>query len=322
MAITFWQLEDHGHQATQHELTREALCSGQHYWLDLEIDDLPHLEPLRDQLPGHALSWEDASKPGQRPKYEDNGAYLFIVMRGLDTTRSRLTDQLNTVQLACFLTAQGLITVRSGPMASATGVHERLTKGATLLASGPDALLHALLDDLVDSYGPHVEAWETEMDHLLREALDRPRQRVMAHILSVRKHLLLLRRLAFGQREILAQLAKERDGLVQEAWRPYFQDVYDHLSGLVEVSETLRDSVTIAVDVYMNSVNNRLNEVMKVLTVISSIMLPLTLVTGIYGMNFQWMPGLQHPHGFFWMLGVMGLIAGGMILYFKRAHWL
>lgn len=301
---------------------KAILEAGQAYWLDLEIQELPDLGPLQAMLPGHPLNWEDAGKPTQRPKLEEHGDHLFLVMRGLDTAQHRLAEQLHTVQLACFLTAKGLVTIRSGPMASVDVVRERMEKSLQGLESGPDAILHAILDDLVDRYGPHVEQWEAEMDRLLKEAMDRPRQLIMGRILAIRKHMLLLRRLAFGQREILSLLSREREGLIQPHWRPYFHDVLDHLTSLVEASETLRDSVTIAVDVYLNSVNNRLNEVMKVLTVISSVMLPLTLVTGIYGMNFDRIPGLHHPFAFFFVIGGMLLLAAGMLFFFRRSRWL
>lgn len=320
MAIVLWFLGAEGPQQAGPERLEEVLGAGCPYWLDLEIADIPSLLPHKALLPGHPLNWEDASKPTQRPKLEEHGDHLFLVMRGLDTARHRLAEQLHTIQIACFLNSSSLITIRSAPLASVQGLQERLEWGVP--HSGPDGLLHAILDDLVDRYGPHVEEWETEMDGLLKEAMDRPRQRVMGHILAIRKHMLLLRRLAFDQREILSLLTRERGGLIQPRWKPYYRDVLDHLTTLVEASETLRDSVGIAVDVYLNSVNNRLNEVMKVLTVISSIMLPLSLITGIYGMNFERMPGLHHPLGFFGVLGGMALVAIGMLVYFKRSRWL
>jgi len=322
MAISLWALSAEGIQYVEAEGLEEVFRSGRTYWLDLEIADIPALLPHQAWLPGHPLNWEDAGKPTQRPKLEEHGDHLFLVMRGLDTARHRLAEQLHTLQLACFLSSTGLITIRSGPMASVEVVQGRLGKGLVRLEAGPDAILHGILDDLVDRYGPHVEEWDAEMDRLLKEAMDRPRQLIMGRILSIRKHMILLRRLAFGQREILSLLARERDGLIQPHWRPYFRDVLDHLTSLVEASETLRDSVTIAVDVYLNSVNNRLNEVMKVLTVISSVMLPLTLVTGIYGMNFDRIPGLHHPFAFFIVIGGMLLLAVGMLVIFKRSRWL
>ena len=321
MAVSLWFMGPDGPLETGLDRMEEALAS-RRYWLDLEIVDLPLLAPYQDRLPGHPLNWEDAGKPTQRPKLEEQGDHLFLVMRGLDTAHHRLADQLHTIQLACFLSAESLITIRSAPMATVEEVNGRLAKGQLQLQAGPDVLLHAILDDLVDRFGPHVEEWEAEMERLLKDALDRPRDRVMGRILAIRKHMLMLRRLAFSQREILSLLARERAGLIQPSWQPYFRDVLDHLTSLVEASETLRDSVGIAVDVYLNSVNNRLNEVMKVLTVISSIMLPLTLITGIFGMNFDKIPGLHHPWGLAWVLGAMLVVAIGMIIYFKRSRWL
>lgn len=303
------------------EQMETALRNGLPYWLDLEIADLPVLQEIQSLLPGHPLNWEDAAKPTQRPKLEDHQDHLFLVMRGLDTAKHRLAEQLHTVQLSCFLTSESMITIRSGPMESVGLVQGKLESLSAELST-PDALLHAILDDLVDRYGPHVEEWESEMEKLLRESLDRPRQLVMGRILGIRKHMLMLRRLAFSQRETLQQLSRVHEGLIREYWRPYFQDVLDHLSALVEASETLRDSVSLAVDVYLNSVNNRLNEIMKLLTVMSSIMLPLTLVTGIYGMNFEHMPGLRQQNAFFMLLGGMVILVLTMLLYFKRSKWI
>lgn len=304
------------------EALKDALEGRGAFWLDLGIADLPQLAPLQGLLPGHPLNWEDAGKPNQRPKIDERGDHLFLVFRGLDDARPRLAEQLQTHQLAVFLGSNYLLTIHSGPIRSIELAQARLDREPELFQKGPDALLHAILDDLIDRFAPHVEAWENEMDRLLTSALERPRQSVMGRILAVRKHLVKLRRLALGQREILGQLLRQHQGHIQTSQLPYFQDVHDHLTTLVDASETLRDSVSIAVDVYLNSVNNRLNEIMKILTVMSAIMLPLTLISGIYGMNFLKMPGLAHPYGFFWVLGGMALIAISMLIYFRRSRWL
>lgn len=322
MAIRLWELQ--GDRLEHRELGPSSALPepGTRYWLDLSLDDLPALAPWKEHLPGHPLNWEDAGKPGQRPKLEEHGDHLFLIFRGLDSARPRLAEQLRTQQVAFFLGRDFLLSVRSGALPSVEQAQARLVRGGPLLQEGPDALLHAILDDLVDRYAPHAEGWESEIEVLLKEALDRPRQRVMARILAIRKHLVTLRRLALGQREILAQLLRQDPGLIRPGRKPYFQDIHDHLATLVDASETLKDSVAIAVDVYLNSVNNRLNEIMKVLTVMSVVMLPLTLLSGIYGMNFEWMPGLRHPHGFFWILGLMGAIVLGMLAYFRKSNWL
>lgn len=325
MACALWIQGSKGPEAVPLEALPGLVATGRGFWLDLERGDLAEIQPYRPHLPGHTLNWEDAARPDHRPKLEDHGDHLFLVMRGLDTSRQRLADQLHTVQLACFLGERCLVTIRSGPLSSVDLAREQLVQGRLSreksMEEAVDALLHLVLDDMVDRYGPHVEAWEQEMERLLREAMDRPRQGVMAKVLAVRKHMANLRRLALGQREILAQLVR-REGLISSSQRPYFQDIHDHLTHLVEASESLRDTVNISVDVYLNSVNNRLSEVMKILTVMSSVMLPLTLLTGIYGMNFEHMPGLRHPYGFWGLLVFMALVVGGMLLYFKRSRWL
>lgn len=322
MAITLWSVTPEGPQSLGIVFLEATLDDGRSAWLDLEIEDIPELKTFGEILPGHALNWEDAGKPGQRPKLEDHGDHLFLIVRGLNTAVVRLARQLETMQLAAFLTPRLLVTIRSGPLHSVDHVAERIMQGIPLLQSGPDAVLHAILDNLVDAYAPHVERWEEEVERLEREAILNPRNTVLARILHIRKHLTNLRRIAIGQKEILLQLSREHHGLVQEDHRPYFRDVYDHLVAVVDISDTLRENVTLAVDIFLNAVNNRLNQVMKVLTLISAIMLPLTLLSGIYGMNFDYMPGLRHPAGFFVMMGLMLAVGLGMVWLFRRMHWL
>ncbi|BDU78531.1 magnesium transporter CorA family protein [Mesoterricola sediminis] len=294
------------------------LGEGVPVWLDLTLPDVPDLGPLRACLPGHPLNWEDAGKPGQRPKLEDHGDHLFLIVRSLDTREKRLARQLQTLQVACFLTPRLLVTIRSGPLEVLDQVAARFASGQSPVPPGPDAVLHGLLDGIVDAFAPHLEQWELEVERLDQEALRDPRTPVLERILSIRKLMVRLRRLAAGQADLVLHLAKGREGMVQPEVRPYFQDVHDHLMNVLEGADSLRDSVTIAVDIYLNSVNNRLNEIMKILTVMSSIMLPLGLVTGVFGMNFLRMPGLQHPAGFWWTLAGMGLLTAGLLLAFRR----
>ncbi len=296
MGLRVWCLGAEGARCTSDLET--ALRQAGPLWIDLEIGDLPGLEAYRDRLLGHPLSWEDASKPHQRPKLEDHGDHLFLIVRSLDTRKEWLGQQLQTLQLACFLGSNQFITVRSGSLEAVEGVMDRLTRGGRFPTNGLDGLLHAILDAIVDAYPPHMERWEEEVERLDKEALRDPKASVLGRILAIRKHMVKLRRLAAGQAEILGELSRGRAGLIHAAARPYFKDVYDHLVSVLEAADSLRDAVSIAVDIYLNSVNNRLNQIMKVLTVMSALMLPLTLVTGIFGMNFVAMPGLQHPHGF------------------------
>lgn len=316
MALAAWCLTEGGLRPVV-ELGA-LLESGAPCWIDLEIGDLPALEPYRGALLGHPLSWEDAGKPGQRPKLEDHGDHLFLIVRSLDTRKEWLGQQLQTLQLACFLGARQLITVRSGALRALEEVHGHLERGLAPPSAGPDGILHAILDGIVDAYAPHMDRWEEEVERLDKEALRDPRAPVLGRILAIRKHMVKLRRLAAGQAEILGELSRGREGLIHPAARPYFKDVHDHLVSVLEAADSLRDSVSIAVDIYLNSVNNRLNQIMKVLTVMSALMLPLTLVTGVFGMNFVVIPGLHHPQGFWWTMGGMAAMAMLLLAIFRR----
>lgn len=323
MALRLWVLPPDGppHEEGPDGLAG-ALIEGPSAWLDLTIEDLPALEPHRSLLPGHSLSWEDSGKGYQRPKLEDHGDHLFLIVRSLDTRKDWLGLQLQTLQVSCFLTSRMLITIRSGPVPATEELADRLARGHRFPSPGPDWLLHTLLDSLVDAYSPHMERWETEVDRLDKEALRDPKGAVLGRILAIRKHMVKLRSMAAGQCEILRELSRGRDGLLHPACRPYFKDVHDHLVALLEAADSLRDGVSIAVDIYLNSVNNRLNQIMKVLTIMSAIMLPLTLVTGVFGMNFLIMPGLHHPAGFWWTMFGMVALAVIMLLVFRRARLL
>lgn len=291
-------------------------------WLDLEQGDLPGLEGVRHLLPGHLLNWEDAGKPGQRPKLEDHGDHLFLVLRGLNMAGVRLAQQLDTVQLAVFINARMLVTIRGGDLTSVRLARERLAREPNLLVAGTDVLLHAILDVLVDLFRPHVEAWEEEVGRLEKEALHHPRPLVMARILSIRKHMVRLRHLTACHRDVVAQLARGRGGFVQSATQPYFLDVQDHLTSVLEETDNLQDAVMLAVDIYQNAMNNRTNQVMKVLTMMSAVVLPLTLLTGVFGMNFDSIPGLHHPGAFKWFVGISLVVITGMLTVFRILRWI
>ena len=313
MTIRAWRLTPRGSSPVPDPHSVPALLAeGESVWLDLPLEDVPVLDPAGAGLPGHPLNWEDARRPDHRPKLEDHGDHLFLVVRCLNTREDWLARQLQTLQLACFLHPRLLITVRSGDLGCVDDVAGRLAQGLAAASWGPDGVLHAVLDRIVDALAPHMERWETEVERLDKEALRNPRTPVLGRILAIRKHMVKLRRLAAGHEEILAVLTRTREDLVRAPTRPYFRDVHDHLLAVLEAADSLRDSVTIAVDIYLNSVNNRLNEIMKILTGASLVLLPLTLVTGIFGMNFAVMPGLQHPAGFWWTIGGMAALSVGL----------
>jgi magnesium transporter len=319
MAIRAWRLTPKGlSPIPEPESVPALLAEGASLWLDLAVEDVPALGPARLGLPGHPLNWEDAQRRDHRPKLEDYGDHLFLVVRCLDTREDWLARQLQTLQLACFLGPRLLVTVRGGDLGYVDQVSERMARGLMGASWGPDGVLHGLLDRMVDALTPHLERWETEVERLDKEALRNPRTPVLGRILAIRKHMVKLRRLAAGHAEILEVLSRTREELVRAQARPYFRDVHDHLLTVLDGADSLRDSVTIAVDIYLNSVNNRLNEIMKVLTGVSLVLLPLSLVTGIFGMNFAVMPGLHHPSGFWWTLGGMGVLSLALLWLFRR----
>lgn len=286
-------------------------------WIDVPTDELSSFEPLRKKLLGHPLAWEDAGKPDQRPKFEDHTDHFFLIVRSLDTSHDWLGMQLETLQMACFLSNQLLITVRGGRVHGVDEVARRLEGGSLRPHGRPDGVLYALLDSMFDAYIPHVDRWEAEVERLNQQALSHPQEKLLGRVLSIRKHVVKLRLLSATQADILAELCRARDTIIHPQTRPYLKDIHDHLVSVKEETDQLRDSVAIAVDIYLNSVNNRLNHTMKLFTMMSALMLPFTLITGIYGMNFVSMPGADIPDGFWWSIGGMLTLAFSMVGLFR-----
>jgi magnesium transporter len=318
MTIRAWELTPERGTPISPELAAERLSDESiPVWIDIPVDELASFEQLRGKLPGHPLAWEDAAKPEQRPKFEDHGDHFFLIVRSLDTSHDWLGMQLETLQMACFLSDQLLITIRGGKVHGVDDVAARLEKGLVRPHARPDGVLYALLDSMFDAYIPHVDRWEDEVERLDQQALEQPQAQVLGRVLAIRKHVVRLRLLSATQAEILSELCRAREHLVHSQTRPYFKDIYDHLVSVREATDQLRDSVAIAVDIYLNSVNNRLNHTMKVFTMMSALMLPFTIVTGIYGMNFSIMPGANIPDAFWWTIGGMVGVASSLFFTFR-----
>ena len=272
----------------------------------------------------HPLALEDVINTGQRPKADSYDDQLFVTMNlpGFDEY-----GELFFEQVSLFLADRLLISFHHGEGEPFTPVIERLRKhSGRIRERGVDYLLYALLDVIIDQGFPLLESMGEVIEDLEDELLDTPSKATLAQIHQVRRDLLLLRRSLWPQREVLNSLSREGHALIHDSTHPYLRDCYDHTIQILDIIETYREMATSMLDVYLSSLSHRLNEVMKVLTVIATIFIPLTFIVGVYGMNFAgdspWaMPELEwyysYPILWLFMLGV----AGGMIYAFKRRGW-
>jgi magnesium transporter len=289
-------------------------------WIDFYKPTDKEISFLTDVFKFHPLAVEDCLSTAQNPKIDDYGEYLYVVIHGINAEALK-RDELETHDLDIFLGKNYLVTFRKGYFRSVDAVAERCRKNCAIMQKDPEFLMHTIIDALVDNYLPIIDDFGEKVDELEKELFTKADQNVVNKIFALKKDILYLRRIIHPQREILRNISSGEHKQICFECSLHFKDVYDHLFMISEIIESYRDTISSAMEAYLSVVSNRLNEVMKVLTIIATIMMPMTLITGIFGMNFDRMPLLQSPLGFTAAMGIMGIVALSMILYFKRKGW-
>jgi len=296
-------------------------------WIHVQGDTEP--ETMR-QLGGvfglHPLALEDVINTGQRPKVEDYGEQLFMILA--HAARQPETDEIGLQQMSVFAGRNFLVSFHPGGSDPFEPVRRRLRNNTGRIRErGVGYLLYALLDLIVDEGFPVLEFLGDEIERLEDELLERPTRDLLPRLHRLKRTMLIMRRMLWPQREVLNKLLRDESGIVTEENHVYYRDCYDHTIQIMDLVETYRDVITGLVDIYLSSVSYRLNEIMRVLTVIATIFIPLTFIVGVYGMNFQnsdspWaMPELRWYYGYplVWLLMIGILI--GMLVFFRRRKW-
>lgn len=289
-------------------------------WVDFESPSEEESRLLADVFGFHPLAVEDTLAQIHHPKIDDYKDYLFLMMHEVE--RGPVDGRLETAGLDIFLVPRVLVTHHDRPLFSVRVLMSALEKNPALLERTPDFLLHVLLDHLVDSYLPALDLIEERIEAVEDAVLRRPSPEVVDEILTLKRELAGLRRFSVLQREVLRALSSGEFPLIQRNLLMYYRDVYDHLVRISDLTESYRDLLSSVLDAHLTAISNRLNEVMKVLTIIATIMMPLTLITSIYGMNFPHMPLLDAPAGFWVVMGMMGVLTLAMLAAFRRAGWI
>jgi magnesium transporter len=297
-------------------------------WINVEgLGDAQIIERFGELFGLHRLALEDTVNVHQRAKVEDYGEVLFIVLRMV-----HCTDRCGTEQISIFLGPNWLITFQEGhPGDSFDRVRARIReKSGRMRKLGCDYLAYALIDATIDNFYPVLEVYAQRLDELEEDVLDAGNVHAIDHLHEVKADLLVLRRAIWPLRDAMALLAREETTRFSEATRPYLRDCYDHIVQVVELVETYRELTADLRDLYMSSISNRINETMRVLTIISTIFIPLTFIAGIYGMNFDFdagskplnMPELHWYFGYPLSLFAMSVTTIGMLVYFYRQGWI
>ena len=295
--------------------------SGVWVWVDLDRPTPEESRILTEVFHFHEVAVEDALREYHHPKVESYGDYLYLILHAIDFSAPEHCFKTKDVDF--FLGAQYLVTIHPGVSDSIGKIGEMCARNNRVLAEGPGVLLHRIVDAMVDNYRPEVEELGERLDELESEVFDHPNPQLARLILNFKKDIASLRQVVLPQRDAVGRLARREFALVNEQLAYRFRDVHDHLVRLSDEAMFFQDRITSILDAHLSAVSNQLNTVMKVLTIISTLFMPMSVITGLYGMNVQ----LHHfPGGdaaqFWWIIGVMIVISVGMLGFFRRLRWI
>jgi len=304
------------------EQIRKFLATGEGLlWVDIEDVTDEDAELLSNVFCIHPLAVADCiSKNIHPPKIDDFEDYLFIIVHGINYCIE--SDVVETTELAFFVGKNYVVTTHDVPMRSISSMLDRVQKDGRLMRRGADFLAHDIVDALVDNIMPTIEEIDEKNDQLEAEALHDPKSETLMSIMQLKRSILALTRIVMPQREIVNGLSRGEYALISERAQIYYRNIYDHLVRIEMLTLGLRDMAESVLSTYLSSVSNRMNEVMKMLTLIATIFIPLTFIAGVYGMNFANMPELEWRYGYFIILIIMAVIGISLAIYFRRRRWL
>lgn len=304
------------------EILQQGQPGGAVTWINVSgIHDMAVIEAIGKRFRLHPLLLEDIVNTQHRAKIDDYENYLFIVLKMIVAEPG--AEQLQFEHICVVLGRGFLISFQEREGDVFASVRERIRKGkGRIRKAGPGYLAYALMDTVIDHYFLVLEQIGDNIDLLQQEALDRPTQKTLAAIHEARRQVVILRKSIWPLREMMSGLLRGESELIEGHVLIYLQDVYDHVIQVMDTVETCRDLLASILDAYMSSVSHKMNAVMKVLTVMSTLFIPLTFLAGVYGMNFTYMPELDWRYGYpaFWILTVAVLVS--MIVWFKTRKWL
>ncbi len=286
-------------------------------WIDLTAPSAAELEKIRKVFGIHPLIIEDMSKSLTRPKLESFPNYDFIVLYGVSSEKKIKVRELDFIVGKNFVISSHLEGVASFEELKKT---PEIVSG--LMKKGTDFLLHRLIDMEIDNYAPAISSIDGELEELEKKAVKNPKPELLTRLFDLKRQLLGVRKVSNPERDVLSQLAKRDYRFISQEAEAYFRDVYDHIIRLNDQIENYREIISSILEVHLSVTSNRLNEIMKVLTIITTVLMPVTAVAGIYGMNFRNMPELGWHYGYYMALGLMLLISLAMVFYLKKRNWI
>ena len=291
-------------------------------WIDMEAPTEADEQLLSNLFHFHPLTLEDCRETRNYPKVEEFPGYLYFIVHGVRADTS--PDHFNTIELDAFLGPNYVITYHHEMFRSINNVKKLVMTTPIACQRGPAFLLHQILDQIVDFYSPVLDDFDERIAKLEDDifTLSRPNQAILEEIMDLKRGVLRLRRISARQMEVILRTSRGEFSLIPAPMLPFYRDIHDHIIRITDLAESYRDLISGCLDAYMSVVGNRMNEIMKVLTIFSAIMLPLTFIAGVYGMNFENMPELTTRFGYFVVLTLMAVVAVGMLVFFWARGWL
>jgi magnesium transporter len=290
-------------------------------WVDLDRPTPDESRILSDVFHFHELSIEDALHEIHHPKIESYGSYLYLILHGIDFSPD--LHRFKTHDIDFFLSEKFLVTVHRGGSRSIGRIADICSRNDHLLGGGTAALMHRIVDTMVDNYRPEIDKLQQRLDKIEAEIFEKPDPKLARRILDLKRDVASLRQVVLPQRDALARLARREFPFITEPLAYRFRDVHDHLVRLSDESLFFQDRISGILDAHLSAVSNQLNSVMKVLTIIATVFMPLTVLTGMWGMNvpLPHLPGGEAAQ-FWWVAAVMLALGGGMLWFFRRQRWL
>ncbi|RQD56271.1 MAG: magnesium and cobalt transport protein CorA [Desulfonatronovibrio sp. MSAO_Bac4] len=284
------------------------------------VHDIEAVRAVGEKFDIHLLQMEDIVNTMHRPKLEWDGKDLFLIMKTCFLDND--SGQIEFEQISFFLSGSTLICFRQNTDVFFEKIKRRLEKkGSRIRTSGVDYLLYVLMDHFVDNYFTVLEQLGVEQDELQEAIVENPEQEHLEKIFQLRRDASNIRQTIWPLREILNQIQNREMDLLKDGTRPFFRDIYDHNLNIMDSLEMIREINTTLYEIYLSLISHRMNTVMKLLTIIATIFIPLTFVAGVYGMNFEYMPELSWKTGYFMCLGLMAAIGLGLAGFFKYKKW-
>jgi magnesium transporter len=292
-------------------------------WIHIEgIHDTQILEELGTVFGLHPLTLEDILNTDQRPKMEDFCEYIYIVLKTFYNHADE-NNETTSEQISIILGPTFVISFQEKETDIFKPIRERIRAGkGRLRKSGADYLAYSLIDTIVDNYFTILEHLGEKIEIIEESLIKNPSTQTLQAIQHLKREMIFLRKSVWPLRETISSLERTECQLIQESTGLFLKDIYDHTIQVIDTIETFRDMLSGILDIYLSSISNRMNEIMKVLTIIATIFMPLTFLAGVYGMNFKYMPELEWHWGYFFILGIMITIAVSMLVYFRKKRWL